>query len=305
VIIATSTWDSADVIEPWLRHQERLGAAAVLVMDYGSTDGTREILGSPRWSPLVRMFDVPSLQADTSNDLLAIAKADHPGTWCLYCDPDEFLVTPAMKLEDLLPGGAGGVSIVTVPRRNMTGARSAAMSAGSSRSPFGWLTLRIEQRAERTDAERFGQSELSSPWIFTAIPGKVLVQVDRVAFIGAGDHDARAEMGETHHLEGCMLLHFPFRGFERFRHKLQLARRHMAEDPPQPPEIAWQYRRWIGAPDERALWDEYESQFVDDADVPRLVRDRVVVEDTRVRDAVRGRVALASEAEGLETAGEG
>lgn len=277
------------MIEPWLRHLEQLGATAVLAMDYGSNDGTREILRSPRWSRLVRMYDVPSLQADTSNDLLAIAKAEYPGSWCLFCDPDEFLVTPAMSLQDLLPARAGGISIVTVPRRNMTGARS-AVRLGSSRSAFEWLTLRIERTSERTDAERFGQTELSSPWIFTAIPGKVVVQVDRVDFIGAGDHGAEAEAGETGHLERCVLLHFPFRSFERFRLKLQLARRHMEEDP-QPPDIAWQYRRWIGAPDDRALRDEYESQFVDDADVPRLVRDGVLVEDTRVREAVRGGVA--------------
>ena len=286
MIVATSTWDSADVLEPWLAHIERLGAAKVLVMDYGSTDGTREILGSKRWSGLVRAHDVSSLQADTSNDLLAIAKADHEGSWCLFCDPDEFLITLTMSVEDLLPADRDAVSIVSVPRRNMTGPRSEATSTDSSLSPFEWLTLRIERTSERTDEEVAGRIELSSPWIFSALPGKVLVDVDRVDFIALGDHEARASDGSTDQLEGSILLHFPFRSFERFRSKLEHAGRHIEHDP-QPSGAPWHYVRWLSAGGERALRGEYEAQFVDDADVARLIRAGFLVEDVRARDAVR------------------
>jgi len=272
------------VLEPWLHHVERVGAAAVLVMDYGSSDGTRAILESDRWSRLVRMYDVPSLQADTSNDLLAIAKADHPGSWCLFCDPDEFVVTPAMNLRDLLPVQTGS-SIMSVPRRNMTGARSAAISGNSPGNPLKWLTLRVERRSERTGDEHAGRAELSSPWIFTAIPGKVLVRVDQVDSIGAGDHEATASTGGTDCPEESLLLHFPFRSLEQFRLKLQHARQHIDEDP-QPAGSPWQYVRWLGMPDERAVREEYEAQFVDDAEVAALLRDGALVEDTRVRDAL-------------------
>jgi hypothetical protein len=288
VIIATSTWNSADLIETWLRHQEALRATAVLVMDYGSTDGTREILRSPRWSQLVRMYDVQALEADASNDLLAIAKASYSGSWCLYCDPDEFLVTPAMSLDDLLANTGEGISVVSVPRRNLTAPRSVANAAGLVDSPFEWLTLRIERRSTRTDAERFGEAGLSSPWIFTAILGKVLVQVDQVDLIGPGDHSAHAGVGETCETDNCVLLHFPFRGFDRFRRKLELARRQRAVVGPQPPNIAWEYRRWLGLPDEAALRAEYEAQFVEDAKVPALLADGALTEDARVRDALRG-----------------
>ncbi len=273
------------MLESWLNHVERVGAAAVLVMDYGSSDGTRAILESGRWSRLVRMYDVPSLQADTSNDLLAIAKADHPGSWCLFCDPDEFVVTPGMNLRDLLPVETAGLSIMSVPRRNMTGARSAAISGSSPGNPLQWLTLRVERRSERTDAEHAGRIELSSPWIFTAIPGKVLVRVDQVDSIGAGDHEATASTGGTEYPRESLLLHFPFRSLEQFRLKLQLARRHMDEDP-QPAGSPWQYVRWLHMPDERALQEEYEAQFVNDAEVVALLRDGALVEDTRVRDAL-------------------
>lgn len=257
-------------------------------MDYGSTDGTREILSSPRWSPLVRFYDVQALEADTSNDLLAIAKASYPGAWCFYCDPDEFLVTPSMRFDDLLEETDDGDSVLEVPRRNMTGPLSVASAVEFADSPFEWLTLRIEGRSMRTDAERFGEAELSSPWIFTAIMEKVVVRVDQVDWIGPGDHSGRAESGATRKLEHCVLLHFPFRGFDRFRRKLGLARRQRAVVEPQPRNVAWEYRRWLSAPDEDAVRAEYEAQFVDDAGVPALLVDGALVEDTRVRNALRG-----------------
>ena len=208
-------------------------------------------------------------------------------SWCLFCDPDEFLVTPAMSVEDLLPAESDEVSIVSVPRRNMTGPRSEAASADSCLSPFEWVTLRIERRSKRTDEERFrpDRAEFALD-LHPAVPGKVIVRVDRVDFIGAGDHEARGSDRGTEQLEESDLLHFPFRGFERFRLKLEHARSHMAHDP-WPPEAGWQYRRWLSAPDERALRDEYEAQFVDDADVAKLMRVGTLVEDVRVRDAVR------------------
>ena len=158
MIVATTTWDSADVLEPWLAHVKRLGAAKVIVVDYGSNDGTREALRSKHWSGLVQAHDIRSLQADTSNDLLAIAKADHEGSWCLFCDPDEFLVTPEMRVEDLLPAESDEVSIMSIPRRNMTGPRSEATSADSSLSPFEWVTLRIERSRREPTRSGSGRS---------------------------------------------------------------------------------------------------------------------------------------------------
>ena len=46
-------------------------------------------------------------------------------------------------------------------------------------------------------------------------------------------------------------------------------------------------QRWLSAPDIRALRDEYEAQFVDDADIAKLIGLEALVEDIRVRDSVR------------------
>lgn len=289
VIIATSTWDALDVIEPFLVHQERLGAAGVLVMDYGSTDGTLDVLRSSRWSGLVTVYDVPSLSSDTSNDLLEIAKADHGADWCFFCDPDEFLVAPHGRLVDLVADVHPSTASIVVPRRNVTGRRS-AVTGEDEPGPFHqWLTLRIEGRSDRSRAEIMGATRLTSPWIFTAIPGKVLVRVDRVQAIGPGDHAAAGGREQSLDPETGLLLHFPFRSLHQFRIKMQNAARHWAEDETPPiPGAAWQYKRWLGLREQRALRPEFEQQFVADGDVSDLIAAGVLAEDTRIRDALRG-----------------
>ena len=48
-------------------------------MDYGSTDGTQEVIGSTEWGDLVRVVEFPGLDdLDSSNILLELMKAELP-----------------------------------------------------------------------------------------------------------------------------------------------------------------------------------------------------------------------------------
>ena len=46
LIVITTTWNSANVIETFLHHYRALGVDQVLVMDFDSSDGTDELLRS-------------------------------------------------------------------------------------------------------------------------------------------------------------------------------------------------------------------------------------------------------------------
>ncbi|MFL6180558.1 MAG: glycosyltransferase family 2 protein [Actinomycetes bacterium] len=109
--LVTTTWNSLDHLEIFLDHYRKLGVR-VLAMDFDSTDGTAEVLvlarvggsrraGSAsrhRWSRFV-------------NEMLAIAQSSASADdWCLFCDPDELLVTPSMRIAEVIPAGeAAGV----------------------------------------------------------------------------------------------------------------------------------------------------------------------------------------------------
>jgi hypothetical protein len=282
-IVATTTWNTGAMVDDFVDHYRRLGATAVLLMDFGSVDGTRERAAA--WGDFVEVFDLPSLAGkDSSNALLAEAKRRYPKEWwCLFCDPDEFLVTPQMRIDEASERSPADAAIIIVERRNVTGSRSMA-TAQADLSLYG-LTLRIDGRHERTNEEMLDhESRLEPPWIYTAVPGKVLVRLGTADSIGDGDHVAStAGATVTVPPSDVYLLHYPFQGYREFAAKVELARRDF-EANEYPVGFGWQYRRWLRCREQHRLAREYLEQFVPDDRVPQLIAEGVITEDTTVRD---------------------
>jgi hypothetical protein len=283
-VVATTTWNTGTLVDDFLDHYRKLGAAAVLLMDFGSVDGTRERIVA--WGDFVEVFDLPSLAGkDSSNALLAEAKRRYPKEWwCLFCDPDEFLVTPRMQIDEASAVALPDAGTIVVERRNMTGPRSIA-TAQADLSPLRRLTLRIDGRHERTNEEMLDhERRLEPPWIYTAVPGKVLVRLGAAGSIGDGDHVATTVAATvTAPPSDVYLPHYPFRDYREFSAKVELARRDFQANE-YPVGFGWQYRRWLRCLEQHRLAREYLEQFPPDEQVPQLIADGVVTEDTTVRD---------------------
>ena len=56
-IVATTTWNCVDLISSFLEHYQRLGFQRVLVMDFNSIDGSRDLLTSDETVTNVAVFD--------------------------------------------------------------------------------------------------------------------------------------------------------------------------------------------------------------------------------------------------------
>ena len=101
-IVLTSTWNSSDLIDLFVDHYLKLGVNRIMVMDYGSNDDTIEKLKAKR-NIEIEIFKLAQIKdSDSSNELLAIAQERFPNSKALFCDPDEFLVTPNMHINDLV-----------------------------------------------------------------------------------------------------------------------------------------------------------------------------------------------------------
>lgn len=281
-VVATTTWNSIDLVAPFLAHLEKLGARAVLAMDYDSDDGTREVLASERWAGLVHRIPFPGLaNLDPSNVTLAVARERFPDAWCLFCDPDEFLACDGMDLQATAAREHwSGSDLVRIARRNMTAPRSRVADIG--RMPFPAIfTLRIEERSERSQQQRTDW-RLESPWIFTAIPEKVLVRLAACSSIGAGDHVATVASGRSLVSASARLLHYPFRTYAQFAEKVRNAEVDLSSNPHLPPGFAWHWRRWIDLHRNDGLEAEYLEQFIDDAKVGAMLASGALVEDLSV-----------------------
>ncbi|MEO5671697.1 MAG: glycosyltransferase family 2 protein [Ramlibacter sp.] len=286
-LVVTTTWNSVDHIETFLRHYSRLGFERVLVMDFDSTDGTLEILASTQWRGFVELVPFPGIESlDSSNVMLALAKRKFPEThWCLFCDPDELLVTPTMEVGDFGPDLVMGNLQVSVPRFNVTGPRSIAEHDDQRMTARDALALRIDGRCSRNPAIDGQALVLDPPWIFTAIPGKTCVRLGSALSIGGGDHHAQtvAERSLTASA-GIYLLHYPFRSYAAFAKKIEMARINFASNHVDQPGYGWQLRRWIRLAESEGLYEEYLQQFIPDGDVESMVQAGKLTRDDAIRN---------------------
>jgi hypothetical protein len=292
-VVATTTWNSVDLVCTFLEHYRQLGVERVFVMDFDSTDGTRDVLLSEAWKPFVTLVPFPGIAGlDSSNVLLSVAKRScGPDHWCLFCDPDELLVTPSMSITGcgLAEVVAGRVGSLSIPRFNVTAALSVAQSAPHRLSPADALNLRIDRRHDRLIEADVLKDVLEPPWIYTAIPGKVFVAVANSVAIGDGDHVAKTEGGVAETPGGVYLLHYPFRSFQQFAAKIEMATLDFAANRDLQPAYGWQLRRWIVLARDGKLYEEYLSQFIPDYDIERLLFDGTLAREWSVATRHRPR----------------
>jgi hypothetical protein len=262
VYVLTGVWDNADLLDDWLEHLQLMGVAGVLAMDYGSTDGSYEILTGSRWSSFVTIADFPGIAPDHDPIRLGAARLLWQHGWALLIDPDEFLVTPTGRIDDpALVGAMVSSSAVELARYELTTVRSEAADLSPGRPDAGDLRLRWAERDM----------------------GKVAIDLDSLAMpTGGAAHYAQGtvvvDIGGT----AVCLLHAPTRTFGRFEQKVEHAAYTLSRSVHQDPGWAWHWRRWIAIRDEGGLRDEYLSQFVADDEVDRLIDEGVVLPDGRL-----------------------
>lgn len=269
-IAATSTLNSADVIEVFLRHMERIGASGVLVADLGSEDGTLDVLASQHWAGFVdRLPSIGMANNDPPNRLLAVAKARFRDSWCLFTDPDE-LVSSAIR--DLTPDP--GISCYQLPRRNVTARRASLDGSGLVR----WDDLRLEIVKPVEHAAANPMDRLVPPWIHTQILDKVLVRVDDALEIIEGDHSARTETGGIAAAPEVTIRHYPMRSYAAFDTKVRTIERYLAVNPQHGPDWAWHWRRWVRIMRAGQLHAEFLAQFPDTLDAAWMIASGIIRE---------------------------
>lgn len=281
--IITGTYNAVDLVEPFCRYHLALGVDQIFVSDYGSEDGTLELLQPFISAGLVRLFPLPThhfVDYDPSNALLKKVREEKLADWVSFLDPDEFLLGPEGVKASLERMWSEGTEALAVPRANLIG-----IGVIPERYHYlSHLTLKIIATDPRIS---LASAALPSPWIFSRLPPKVMVRVESGLTVVTGDHDVISDRKPFALSSELEILHFPIRGYDSFHRKVEDTEKYLAANQEFAPGIAWHWRRWIELARSGQLRKEYETQFLAPEVAATLLREKKLVEENRLSSWLR------------------
>lgn len=259
--------DEADIVDDHIAFHLAAGVDFVLAADNGSTDGTTDILESYARDGHLQRIDLadPFSQIEVVTQMARRAATDLRADWVINSDADEFWWSRGGTLKELLGavpprfGGVRGMWRNFVARPD--GARSFA-----------------ERMTVRTHETTRGVHPFN-PHFKTLHRGSPDVEV------GGGNHDISGTGLKP--LIGWYpidILHFPIRSLEQYERKFMRWWQITAVDG----EASNPYYNEVrDAQREGRVPELYEPFVVDDAQLASGLADGTLVEDTRLRDALR------------------
>lgn len=205
IIVAVSMIkNELDIVEAFVRHTASF-VDHHLVVDNGSTDGTRQMLGAlaDEGLPLTIEDDpVPvQWQAQRTTHLMRRARAEFGADWVLPLDTDEFLIADG-DIREILSGQPAIPTFVS------------------------WRTYVPDPADDESEPNpvvriRHRLSEEAHPWRKVLVPGSLAL----TATIEMGNHDLIEESGEKGARsisERMVLAHFPVRSAEQWATKVAI-----------------------------------------------------------------------------------
>ena len=270
--------DELDVVEEHLAFHLAAGVDAVIVTDHASTDGTEDVLARYERDGRVRVLrerEGPFRQREWVTRMARLAATEHGADWVINGDADEFWWPRGGSLKEVL---------AAVPRRYgiaQSFVRHFVPVADDGRPFHERMTLRLTPTAPINDP--------ASPWrpyrkvVHRAVPGIDLVE---------GGHAVRSD--ELQPLRGWYpieCLHFPLRTRAQVERKGRawgdaVEKFYASQSVARAPGTAYHALQYQAAASGE-VDAYYASLAVGPEDAAAGIADGLLVEDTRVRDALR------------------
>lgn len=259
--------DEADIVAEHVAFHLGAGVDFIIAADNGSSDGTTDILESYVGEGHLHRIDLPDpfSQVDVVTQLARVAATQFGADWVINSDADEFWWARTGTLKEVLR---------VVPPR-----------FGSVRGM--WRNFVARPEDGRSFAERMTvRSHETTPGVHPFNPHfKTIHRGSSDVEVGGGNHDVTG--GGLTPLFGWYpidVLHFPIRSLSQFERKFMrwwqiTAVNGEASNP--------YYNAVRDAHREGRIADLYEPFVVEDAHLARGLADGTLVEDMRLRDALR------------------
>lgn len=265
--------DEADIVESWLAFHLNAGADLVVATDNRSEDGTTDVLEAYAREGHVHLIREPGedlRQDEWVTRMARLAATDLGADWVVNSDADEFWWPRGASLRDML---------AAVPPRYGTVSAFLRMfppRPGDGSEPFyERMTIRFSALAPINDP-----ASLYKPI------RKVVHRADPEVRVTRGNHaligSSLAPLRGWFPLE---VFHFPLRSLEQSERKALLQGRAFERHIARPPTAY--HARMYEAYREGRMADYYEREVVPDDVVAAGRESGRLVEDTRLRDALR------------------
>lgn len=215
--------DEADIVQQWLDYHVAQGVDVFVITDNGSTDGTREVLEAfatsgraevdLRHDPVHR-----KQQSETVTRMAREAHTIHGADWVVNADADEFLMPRdrSLTLHDVFERMDPAVNAFVVPVVNMVG------PLGERGAGLGRLVWRDERNAEQLHAVGL-IAQPSGNAIHVGDPDVAVVQGNHLVTLPNGGAPAEELALEVYH--------FPWRSWEQYEHRVDIAGRAYEANP--------------------------------------------------------------------------
>jgi len=256
--------DEVDVIESQLAYHLGAGVDFVLATDHSSEDGTTEVLRRYERDGVLRVLTVAGevRESEWRTRMARLATTEHGADWVINTDADEFWLPRSGTLKEsfaAVPAEVGVVWALTchfVPRPD-----------------DGRLF------AERMTARYAPVAALNDPTSPYRPHAKAAHRADPNIVVWFGSHRVTSALTPLSGWHPADVFHFPFRSLEQYERKS--ARRARGDKP------LGQYVKGLQARERGRVTNAYDALVVDDEAVTRGRRDQSLVEDLRLRDALR------------------
>ncbi len=257
--------DEIDIVGTQIEYHLNAGVDFVIATDHESKDGTTDVLeGFARDGYLLRIPERgENLEAGWRTRMARLAATDYGADWVINTDADEFWMPRGASLKETfqaLPEPYGVVWALSrhfVPRPD------------DDRFFAERMTVRVSAPAALNDPTSPYRPHL-----------KAAHRADPDVGVAHGAHSVFTKRWRAlPHWHPFDVLHFPFRSSTQWERKG--VRRARGDKP------LGQYVRALHASEKGRAADVYQALLVDDAELVRGLAAGSLVEDTRLRDALR------------------
>jgi hypothetical protein len=272
LVLTVLARDEADIIDAQVAFHLNAGVDFVVATDNNSRDGTTDILKAYEREGVLRLIEEPAeglRQGEWVTRMARLAASELDADWVINSDADEFWWPRGESLKNVLAAVPPQYGIVHAFWRSFV------PRPDDDRFFAERMTVRLSQHAPINDPSSFYRPVT-----------KVAHRADANVVVGRGNHGLVGSplraLTTWHPIE---VLHFPQRSRAQWAHKVDLQgaafTKHIER------AGTGYHLTSYSALQRGRIDDQYAAMVVDDEAVERGLRDRTVVEDTRLRDALR------------------